>query len=44
MVQGDGFLGIVMGCGSSLVAELQEWSWLVRLLVYPLTHAPVVVQ
>ena len=36
-VQGDGFLGIVMGCGSSLVAEKQEWSWLVRLLVYPLT-------
>ena len=36
MVQGDRFLGIVMGCGFSLVAELQEWSRLVRLLVYPL--------
>ena len=27
------------GCGSSLVAERQDWSWLVRsLLVYPLTQ------
>ena len=38
MVQGDGFLGIELGCGSSLAAELQKWSWLVRLLVHPLTQ------
>ena len=41
MVQGDVFLGIDMEYSTSLVAELQEWSWLVRLFLSTLLRSGI---